>query len=397
MQKALPASLKYNLWKFFIYNLSHRRNFITILSIYFLTLPNTTAQQIGIYTAAASVTSFLFEIPTGYLADRFGHKHTLILAKLFMILSLFSFIYAHSLTFFVVGSVLMSLGFACYSGTDAAFFHNLLISFRRGKDYTQLMSKLSANISLLSAGLIVLLPFFTKISIVLPFKISLVFDFIGLVAILLIKSPQQKFPRAEQSISIFWQGIRASAGKGFYPAAIFAGAIGGFFIGSTPFRDVYLTSLGYPLVFIGFVMGLSRLIWFVVGHNAHILQEKIGVRNILLFDLFFFPLLLMSVALFSNPYLVGLLFSIGVGYFWGRSSIITHTFLTSFIRKKEYKATILSVKNQIKSFFEIVVAFGIAFVMTKSYKLGYLILGVILFLILLFSYRAAIEKIKMDK
>lgn len=289
----------------------------------------------------------------------------------------------------------MSLGFACNSGTNAAFFHNLLVSFRRGKEYIKLMSKLSANISLVSALLIILLPFFTKISILLPFKIGLLFDFIGLGAILLIKSPPQKFPRVEQSISAFWQGVKASASKGFYPAAIFVGAIGGFFIGSTPFREVYLTSLGYPLIFIGFVMGLSRLIWFVVGHNAHFLREKIGVKTILLFDLFFFPLLLMSVALFSNPYLVGLLFSIGVGYFWGRNSIITHTFLTSFIRKKEYKVTMLSVKNQVENVFEVVVAFGIAFVMGKSYKFGYLILGVILFLILFFSYRAAVRRMQI--
>ena len=36
--------------KFFIYLLSNRRNFIPLLSIYFLTLDNTTANQIGIFT-----------------------------------------------------------------------------------------------------------------------------------------------------------------------------------------------------------------------------------------------------------------------------------------------------------------------------------------------------------
>lgn len=36
--------------KFFLYLLSQRRNFIPILSIYYLTLPDTTANQIGIFT-----------------------------------------------------------------------------------------------------------------------------------------------------------------------------------------------------------------------------------------------------------------------------------------------------------------------------------------------------------
>jgi len=44
-----PNNVSGNIWKYFIFQLSQRRNFIPILSIFFLTLPNTTAQQIGIY------------------------------------------------------------------------------------------------------------------------------------------------------------------------------------------------------------------------------------------------------------------------------------------------------------------------------------------------------------
>jgi hypothetical protein len=37
--------------KFFLYLISQRRNFIPILSIYYLMLPDTTANQIGVFTA----------------------------------------------------------------------------------------------------------------------------------------------------------------------------------------------------------------------------------------------------------------------------------------------------------------------------------------------------------
>jgi len=40
-----------NIRKFFIYILTGRRHYIPILSIYYMTLPGTTAAQIGTFTA----------------------------------------------------------------------------------------------------------------------------------------------------------------------------------------------------------------------------------------------------------------------------------------------------------------------------------------------------------
>ncbi len=56
--------------KFIFYLLSQRRNFIPILSIYYLTLPDTTANQIGVFTALGYLFSFILEIPSGYISDR---------------------------------------------------------------------------------------------------------------------------------------------------------------------------------------------------------------------------------------------------------------------------------------------------------------------------------------
>ena len=69
--------LQSNLWKLFLMELTTRRNYIPILALYFLTLPNATAQQIGLYTGISWLAGFILEIPSGYLSDIFGHKKTL--------------------------------------------------------------------------------------------------------------------------------------------------------------------------------------------------------------------------------------------------------------------------------------------------------------------------------
>ena len=128
-----PNNVSGNIWKYFIFQLSQRRNFIPILSIFFLTLPNTTAQQIGIYTGIGYLASFIFEIPSGYFADKFGHKRTLIIAKLLMIFSVLAFIYSNSLLPFILRLISFLTNYIRKSKIPLIIYriHSLSIMIRR--------------------------------------------------------------------------------------------------------------------------------------------------------------------------------------------------------------------------------------------------------------------------
>ena len=382
----LENKLRGNIWKFFLFSLTQRRHFIPILSIYFLTLPNTTAQQIGIYTAIGFLSSFLLEIPSGYFADRFGHKRTLILSKLLMIFSMLFFVYGESFIYFILGTIFLNLSFAFSSGTASAFMHDTFVSLKREKDFSKIMSKISANVAFVSMILIVLLPFFTRISILFPLKINLIIDLLGLVFVLTLVSPKKEEIPIFKIKGHLLKTIKESINSGFYLMSVFVGVIMGFWLGPVSFRSIYLESLGYPIIFIGFVMGLSRFFWFLIGHKIHLLEEKFGIKKIFKFEIIVFPLSFMFISYFSNPYLVGLIFSLSVGYFWARNYLITNLFITKFIKNKEYKATILSVQKQIGLVVQVLVAFGIGFIMNVSYRLGYFVLGFIMFFVLLFLY-----------
>jgi len=384
--KKQPNNVSGNLWKYFLFKLTHRRHFIPILSIFFLTLPNTTAQQIGIYVGAGFLASFLLEIPSGYFADRFGHKNTLILAKLLMIASMLSFIFANALLLFVLGSIFLAVSQAFTSGTDKVFMYETLIQLKREKDYTKIVSKINANVSLMAVFLTILLPFTTAISITTPLKINLVFDFIGFFIALMLVTPKKEVEITKESPDKFFKIVKNSVNPGFYMLALFTGVAGGFLIATSGFREAYLQFLGLPIVYLGFVMGLSRLVWFVVGHRAHWLEEKIGLKNLLKIEILLFPLFFILAAVFSDPYVVGIMILIPIGYYWGRSQIIEGYALKHLIRNKKYKATMLSVKSQVSLIIRAITSFLIGYVMVYSYKLGYVILGTVLFFALLISY-----------
>ena len=375
-----------NIWKYFWFNLSQRRHFMPILSIFFLSLPNTNAQQIGLYVGLGFLASFLFEIPSGYFSDRYGHKNTLVLSKILMITSMTLFITASSLLFFILGSIFLSLSQAFSSGTDKAFMHDTLLQLKKEDDFTKIMSKIGANVSLLSLFFIILLPFTTSISITFPLKINLIFDVLGLFACILLVNPKREKEIEKKDSKSIFKIIKEGVNPGFFALSLFTGAAGGFLIATNGYRQVYLVALGLPIIYLGFILGLSRLVWFFVGHYAHTLEKNVGIKNLLKIEILLFPLFLILAAIFSNPYIVGIIIILPMGYYWGRIQITEGYTLKHLIKKREYKATILSVKNQVSLIIRALTAFLIGYVMIISYKIGYVTMGIVLFFILLVSY-----------
>lgn len=377
--------LRTNIWKYFVFSVTQRRHFIPLLSIFFLTLPDTTAKQIGFFTGVGFLMSFIFDIPSSYFADRVGHKATLVLSKVFMLLSTLSFVLAQNFWYFVFGSAFLNLGMAFSSGVGNAFMHSTMKTLKREKEYTKVMSNMAGFVSLISAVLIIGLPFFTKLSILIPFKIALVLDIVGLLVALSFVSPPQECDHTSHTFKSLVTALHKTTKQGFYPLAIFTGAITGFLIADGSYRYVYLMSLGYPIIFIGAVMGISRLVWFVVGYYAHHI-ERIQIETLMRIELFIFPISYVLIALFSNPYVVGIFFSIIIGYQFGRDQVYTAEFIRNLIRNQKYKATMLSITNLVKSIIQILISFIFAFIMQKSYKLGFFLLGITLFVILFIAY-----------
>ena len=63
---------------------------------------------------------FLLEVPSGYLSDRFGRKHTLVAATVMFICAYVLFLAADTFASFVVAQVFIAAGIAFQSGSDSA-------------------------------------------------------------------------------------------------------------------------------------------------------------------------------------------------------------------------------------------------------------------------------------
>jgi MFS family permease len=374
-------NLNSNIWKLFVIQLTQRRYYLPILSIYFLTLSDANAMQIGLWAGAGYLAEFLFEIPSGYISDRIGHKKMLVLAKIFMILAVLSFIHGGFLIFFILGAIFTSLSFASQSGTKTAFLHETLVSLKKESDFIKINTKIAAYASLFSALLLIIIPFSTQISIETPLLIGLFLDVIGLILALLLIKPN--IIEKTNNIKSILQLLKEMKEASFLPFAIFTGAITAFLIATkNNYLFPYLENLGFPVIFMGLMLGLLAIVQFLVANNIGKFENNLNIKKVFLFDIVLFSLSFLLIAFLNNFYIISFILIITWGYELGRKPFIDGYLLKNHIHDKNYKATMLSIKGQITMIINFLIVFNIGFFMNHSYKLGFYIMGGILFVIL---------------
>ena len=266
-----------------------------------------------------------------------------------------------------------------------ALVHNTLESLDRENEFTKYFSKLRANISLISAGLLVSVPFFTEINILIPFYIALFLDFIGLLAIMFISEPKTIHENPEIEImekvknksivEIFSECKKLH----FLPYIYFSSFLGAIGYAIASYKEIYLISLDFPIIYIGFIAGLSRLIWFFTGHFAHIIEANISFKQLQKYKLLSTSFLFILAGYLGNPYFILILFALDTGAWHGLSSISSRYFLNNYIGDKKYKATTISMQNQFAAVLKIIFPFFFGYIFAYSYSFGFIFAGVFAF------------------
>jgi len=83
-----------------------------------------TLSQIFYLAIIYSVVTLLFEVPSSYMADRWGRKKTLLVGIVVLLLSWLVFLFAYSFLMFAVGTSFFAVYIACFSGTVEALLYD---------------------------------------------------------------------------------------------------------------------------------------------------------------------------------------------------------------------------------------------------------------------------------
>lgn len=251
-----------------------------IAIIYFSSLTGSLALGMSIFSIA-SISSAIFELPTGILSDFIGRKNTLLLGSIASFFAIFSYSLGLSIWFLFLGAVLDGLSRSFYSGNNEALLHDSLQESGLTEDYNHHHGKINSlfqialGISALIGG------FLAFYSMQLVFWLSLIPQlFCILVGFKLIESKNialnqtNIFSHLKESIQLFIKNPQLRL--------LSASSIIGYGFGEAGwlFRSAFIGSV-WPLWAIGIPQTLSNIGAAIGFYYAGKVMNKFGAFKIL--------------------------------------------------------------------------------------------------------------------
>ena len=381
----LRRGLEKNIWKFTLLQISNKRIFVAILSVYFLSVPGVTVWWVGAFLVIGNISNFVFDIPSSYIGDKIGHKQALVLARAFAFASTLTFVLANSIALLALASVLMSAAFAFQSGVGTAFMHETLRQLNREGEYRKIMGRSSSIGFAIPAVLMALVPLTASISFKVPFLIALCTDFFGLMVSFSLTRPTiQSEHKEEIKGTTMLQVIRQGLLLRYFRIAVFSGVVSALLDGIDGFRGPYQLSLGVPVVLFGIFFGTGRALASIMLAFSDKIHKWIGdVYAYQRLQIVIYSGLLFAIALFATPTVAVVVLIFDNALQWGLSQVDTG-YMLDIIRDNKFKATLLSIGNQIENVLSIVIVLimGTA-IQFFGYRTSFLVLAGVFLLVLL--------------
>src|SRR5258708_7558867 len=131
----ISVKRKSQLWQYYFFNFLKDFGFFSAVLVPFYTeWGHISLMQVQLLQSWFMLCLFLFDIPTGVIADHIGKKYALALGALIDAIGAFVYGSSPHFTIFIVGEFLMALGISFISGADDALLYDVLKENKLEKD-----------------------------------------------------------------------------------------------------------------------------------------------------------------------------------------------------------------------------------------------------------------------
>src|SRR5581483_6895505 len=185
------ARIAPNLLKYYLLRLLSGLIFTYVIQVIYLLSRGITVSQLALYASLTIILSTLFEIPTGYIADKFGRKYSVALSYLCSSLAFVALIFVQAFTLLIGVSFLNGLSRALESGALESLMYEEVQSSGAENDFLKVTSR-GSNIAIIAAaGASFVSPSLYLLNPSIPFILSGVSNLVMAVLILLFDEKQR--------------------------------------------------------------------------------------------------------------------------------------------------------------------------------------------------------------
>ena len=388
-QENVPKSYRSNIYKFYIFQFIFGIH--TVRGVYFAYMTEWGRLNFFEIMALQSYfmfVIFLFEIPSGAIADYIGRKMALILSAACVISAAFMYSIVPNIILFVFAETLWALSLALSSGTNEAFLYSSLKSY--GKEdklpkiqgYNQTLNLVALTIS---APLGSIIAEFISLQFTMT---CLGFIYIGcFITVLTFKEPPFKKRETESKsyMKIIKQGFIELKRNKILSILCFDRLFINVLIYLLFWTyQPYLQILGLPLVYWGFItaaMNITNAIFSIIIPKFTV-KVKNKLRFLILVDLTNgIAFLLMGFT--YNVYIGILLILVVVAFGYPRFLIYVNGINRQI--KADERATVLSTINMFTSFFMALLNLLVGFIGSLNIFYLFILIGVAIILFTIFT------------
>jgi predicted MFS family arabinose efflux permease len=283
---------------------------IPIITLYWLDV-GLSMQDIFLLQVLFSVAIVVLEVPSGYFADRFGRKYSLVIGMVFGTLGYLVYAVAGSFWEFAAAELLLAVSISFISGADSAFLYDTLKQYASTDQHTKVEGRMLAlaRISEATAAILGgLIASFYSLSLVLYIQFIVMACSIPL-ALMLTEPAIEVGGRKRKDL----QGALRYAfreNKTILHMNIFTGLVFSSGLLLVWMAQPYWQEIGVPLIWFGALWASYNAVTAFGSYIAHRLQGMIGfsalfgisglmvglVFTVLSFGIGFAAVIVMSVA-----------------------------------------------------------------------------------------------------
>lgn len=338
-----------------------------------------------------SISFFLLEIPSGYIADQWGRKFCLVSGSGIWVISWLIYGTQETFSWFIVAEALTGVAGSLISGADTALTYDTLLTLKRPQEYRKFEGKLVAIAGISEAICGLIGAFVAQYNLVYPFYLQTIcLIFYCLLATQLIEPDKDNLELSQEPQNL-WSIVKN--------ALIINASIRWFILFSSTFSvatflivwlsQAYLSNYNVPTAWFGVVWVGFHGMMSLASLSANNLEEKLGLKKSLLFLI----ILLASSYLFLGiiEQVWGIMFVAVIYCVRGWITPILNEAINNLVPSVT-RATVFSIKSFIFRLGFAIIGTGSGWLADqKSLNLSLTIMGIIFLIFGLFSWRNLIK------
>lgn len=339
MSKRLPQ----NTVQLYLIKVAKWFNLIMPIVVLFYQENGLNMSQIFILKSVYSIAMVATELPSGYLADVWGCRRTLLIGAVLGTLGMTIYSFSAGFASFLMAEVVLGIGFSFVSGADSAMLYDSLKAENRENEYTKFEGRITSAGNFAEALAGVLGGFLATYALRTPYFFQIGVAAIGIPAAVMLKEPQHAIERThlkmKEILSIIAVTYRQREMRSAILISSFTGAAT---LTYAWFVQPYFQEAGVPVSVFGILWTALNLLAGVLSMFSYKVEQWLGMRKTLLLIVIFISTGFLLTALEISLAGIAILF-----FFYMIRGVATPVLKNQINQYTDSKvrATILSIRN----------------------------------------------------